>query len=195
MGTGHTASRKRAQAGPVVDFWSYLAFILIVIVFFIIFQFSGGEKSDNKVLATQADMDLKMEFLNFMRLPVVSLIPRIDLARLNEAQLAVYDEATLRDMRIAEVFHLMTVEMYGADGDRLWNENDVVGFVNAVAEQTTTALREEYCSITPLLRKNVANRLVAQYSFPLPYDLEKRTVDINLYCIAKDDGRPGGGFL
>ena len=64
-------SRKGAITSILVDFWMYLAFVLVVIVFYLIFSAMSKDVADKQITGLETKAKAYTNLLNYLKTPVI----------------------------------------------------------------------------------------------------------------------------
>ena len=76
-----TKSKKGALAGTIADFWAYVAFVFIVMIFYAFFSYSGKSVEENKIISAQIRLSQGLNLINYLKTPYT----------LNEKQITMSD--------------------------------------------------------------------------------------------------------
>lgn len=77
------------------NFWSYVIFVFVVIIFFIFFQVQTNEIKKNSILSLESDTNLEVPLLSFLRTPVTCSIFGVDIAEVKVAADCIIDSIAI----------------------------------------------------------------------------------------------------
>jgi len=63
--------QKKAQASALVDFYAYIAFALVILIFFFLFKFGVSDSKKFVIEDEKTNSDATTVLLNYLRTPVV----------------------------------------------------------------------------------------------------------------------------
>ena len=63
-------TKKGALTTVLVDFWAYIAFVLIILIFYLLFSVESRKASDNKITELEIKSASYLTLLNFLKTPV-----------------------------------------------------------------------------------------------------------------------------
>jgi hypothetical protein len=65
-------SKKGAISSILLDFWAYVAFVLIIIIFYALFTIQAKSVKENKITGIAYDLQPETILLNYLRTPVAT---------------------------------------------------------------------------------------------------------------------------
>ena len=69
-------SKKGAVTSVISDFWAYVAFVLVVIIFYGLFTFAAKNIKENKIIDLETNTKADLNLINYLRTPVEVVIDR-----------------------------------------------------------------------------------------------------------------------
>ena len=64
-----TKSKKAAVTSSIADFWAYVAFVFVVLIFYGFFTFQSRGIENNKISPTQAKISNNLQLINYLKTP------------------------------------------------------------------------------------------------------------------------------